>query len=455
MHPTTDSDARLIVFVFESPEPFMMPDGSTFSFVLDEHLPWLPQMNMGVVEGGQPIPNEAEEQLFVSFRFWRSSTTREPPLPSDAFMEVLRRVMPSDKTMATRVGHVGLEEGDETLEHIREMTSGVDTEESDEDTELEYPVTIVEAVTILLPSRHEASPVVEALHRCMESLAELSRVYRLSNHLRMQTVTYERLPSSGIFWTTRRLLDDTGTKWDEGLELLLFPFRMPGKTQHDDLNEEDLKRLGWYFERYRGGHPIVAYSERGLEARIAFDEFGDYANCVIQVQTAMEVLFDGLLSLLLWEEGRDPDAVAKEIFSESLHKRIRTRFPPRLGGDWNTRGHGVIGRWAQLLVPLRNRIVHAAHRPSREEAMEALQVMQEVDEFVRQRVVDRQTNYMRTALMFLGQPGLQHFGVWSGRIKRFVEEEADKEPNWLETFRGWQDQVLAARQRATVEKDTD
>lgn len=455
MHPPTGSDARLIVFLFESPEPFMMPDGSTFSFVLDERLPWLPKMNMGVVQGGQAILDEAEGQLFVSFRLWRSSTTWEPPLPSDAFMEVLRRVMPSDKKMATRVGHVGLEEGDEVLERIREMTSETDPEESDADTDLEHPVTIVEAVTILLPSSHDASPVVEALHRCMESLAEFSRVYRLSNHLRMQTVTYERLPSSGIFWTTRRLLDDSGTKWDEGLELLLFPFRMPGKTQHEELNEGDLKRLTQYFERYRGGHPLIAYSERGLEARIAFDEFGDYANCVIQAQTAMEVLFDGLLSLLLWEEGQDPEAVATDIFSESLHKRIRTRFPPRLGGDWNTRGQGVIGRWAQLLVPLRNRIVHAAHRPSREEAMEALQVMREVDEFVRQRVVDRRTKYMRTALMFLGRPGLEHFGVWSGRIKKFVEEEADKEPNWLETFREWQQQVLAARQRVSVEKDTD
>lgn len=171
------------------------------------------------------------------------------------------------------------------------------------------------------------------------------------------------------------------------------------------------------------------------------------------MQTALEVLFDGLLSLLLWEEGRQPEAVAQDIFGEPLHKRIRTQFPPRLGGNWNTKGSGVIGRWAQVVVPLRNRVVHAGARCGRKEAKEALDIMGDVDAFVRQRLADRRNKYMRTSLMFLGQPGLERLGVWSGKIKQFAEQE--KEPRWDHSFKQWQESVLSARQSMSLERDSD
>lgn len=264
MNPTADSEARLIVFLFESPEPFMLPDRTAFTFILDERLPWLSGVEHRQFEHADPLPDEARDQLFVSFRFWRSAKHTEVPLPSEALMDVLKRVMPSDKTSATRIGHIGLE-GEEALDRLREVVSDVSADDRELATELEHDVTIVEAVTVLLPSRLGASPVAEALERSMESLAEFSRVYRLSNRLRMQTVTHERLAPGGVFWTTRKLFDPTGTEWDEGLELLAFPLRMPGKTQHDELDEPAMQRLGAYFERYRGGHPLVAYSERGLK----------------------------------------------------------------------------------------------------------------------------------------------------------------------------------------------
>jgi hypothetical protein len=449
---TPNQDPRMVVFFFESPDPFMLPSGSTFGFILDREIEWLKNIRMQPVEGVSPVPEEGTGRLSVSFRFWRSTARQEPPTPSDALMEIIRRVMPADKTVATSVGIVGLgdppgEWPDQSNFQHREQVEGEPVETASEDYSTDQPemdVTIIEAVTLLLPSEHDASPIVEALHRCMESFTEFSRVYRLSNKLAMHPITYERLPPT-VFWATRKLANEKGNQWDQGFELLVFPTRMPGRTHHPELGEEGLQKLKVFYEHYRGGNPMIPYSERTLDARLSFDSLGDYTNCVIQCQTAVEVLFDALLSLLLWEEKMEPKRVAREIFSDKLHKRVRTHFGPRLGGDWNTKGRGAVGRWAQYLVPLRNRTVHTAHRPTRSEASNALAVVTDLDDFFRARLADKRSSYMRTALMVLGRPGLERQGVWSGKIRRFAER-ADEEPNWDHSFRQWQEQVMAARE---------
>jgi hypothetical protein len=445
---TPQQDPRLVVFFFESPEPFMLPDGATYSIMLGREVEWLRNISMHPVEGLGPLPEEDwNGQLFASFRFWRSSVDQAVPLPSDALMEKIKLVMPAEVVKTWGVGIVGPDEDDISRAYQAVMKHGDEPGRASRrkrqqraPRKLRHHVSIIEAVTPLLPSEHDASPIVEALHRCIEPFADLSRVYRLSNRLPMRPITYERLPPV-VFWATRKLVAGQGDQWDEGLEMLLFPERMPGRMAHDELGDEGIERFNMFYGRYLGGNPIVAYSERTLEARLSFDTLGDYPNCVIQCQTALEVLFDSLLSMLLWEEGVEPDAAAK-IFAESLHKRIRTYFGPRLGGDWNTKGRGPVAAWAQHLVPLRNRVVHAAYPPTRLEAGNALATVTDIDNHFRARLVATRNRYPRTTLMILGRPGLERYGAWSGKIKRFVEEGADDEPNWDRAFSHWRGHVL-------------
>jgi hypothetical protein len=451
MNWTPDQDPRLVIFFFECPEPIMLPNGTTWHFSLDEEVEWLKNIQPQAVEGVTPTPEEWMGHIFVSFRFWRSTAHEDLPVPSDALMQVIKQVFPPTLKVPTRVGVVGsdaqLEQLDRHLSEWHEHEGGEETVAYEDLTHRERDVTIIEAVTPLLPPVGDLSPIDHALHRCMESFAEFTRVYRLANGLPMHPVTYERLPPT-VIWASRKMINEEGNEWDELSELLVFPSRLPGRTHHAELGEKELQRFTSYYERFRMGYPLVPYSERTLDARLSFDSLGDYTNCVIQCQTAVEVLFDALLYLLLWEEGMEPEKVATEIFKDrGLQKRVRTHFHPRLGGNWKTEGRGPVARWAQYLAPLRNRTVHAAYHPTRLEAGNALAAVTDLDRFVRDRLVAKRNRYMRSTLMILGQPGLERYGAWSGKIKRFVEERIDDEPDWDQSFRQWKEQVLAVRAR--------
>lgn len=74
-----------------------------------------------------------------------------------------------------------------------------------------------------------------------------------------------------------------------------------------------------------------------------------------------------------------------------------------------------------------------------------------VDDYFRKRLIDRRNAYKRVTLMVLGKPGLERYGMWSGKIKRFAEEEADEEPRWDESFRAWHDEVIRMRQTLSAD----
>jgi hypothetical protein len=118
--------------------------------------------------------------------------------------------------------------------------------------------------------------------------------------------------------------------------------RLSADVEFDGLfREPHLKLVGSRFVGFfKRGHPLVAYGEMSQESYRALEQEGDYRRAVTYAQTAVEILLDRVLALMLWEEDEDPTQTAETIFSSSFPKRVRTHFPPRLGGDWNTRGTG-------------------------------------------------------------------------------------------------------------------
>lgn len=430
----------------------MLPSGTTWMFALDEEVEWLRGVAQAPKPGSEPFPqDQLDGRNFVSFRFWQTSKERDDPFPSPGLQEVMKEVLPFSDVAASRIGIAGwgdegealLDETDDDLDEARlEENTVEDDENADEQSFLTENITVIEAVTPLLPSERQ-SDVLEALQRVMSSLNEFSRVYRLANKISMVPLSYELLPASGVYWATRDPFTSPGG-WDDGLELLLFPDRLPGRTDHPELDEERLKKLTLYWEVWVRGGPLLPYSERSLDARLALENAGDYQNCIVQCQIAIEVLFDTLLQLLLWEEGVAPRDAANELYREGLEKRVRSQFPPRLGGDWNSKGRGVVARWAQQVAQLRHRVVHTGYRPTRDEALEAMAILGDLDDFFRDRLIEKRTRYPRTTLMTLGSPGLKRYGVWSGKIRAFAER-ADEEPNWIHAFNEWRKDLLDER----------
>lgn len=166
----------------------MLPDGATWSFPLDDEVPWLEGVPIAPVEGASPWPDErVSGKSFVSFRFWRTSRPVDPPSGIDSLSEVFKRVMPDGGPEWTRIGVVGLDDLPEDA--AKAFQDAVEASEDDSDGDesqfgqFTHDVTIVEAVTPLLTSSRQ-SDVLEALQRVMGSFSEFCRIYRLAtkNH---------------------------------------------------------------------------------------------------------------------------------------------------------------------------------------------------------------------------------------------------------------------------------
>jgi hypothetical protein len=315
--------------------------------------------------------------------------------------------------------------------------------------------TVVEAVTVLRVSeradgvsmtdhnaRDEPDEITVAFERCFERLDLMIQAYRTYSKELVPRLSREQLPPL-IPFATRPALGPP--RWD-GLSLFLIHFNV-GAFAEDELNADARDALNLYLEALSRDHPFVLFSEWSLDAEIAFRVEGRFGDCIVDAETAVETLLDALLSVLLWEDSVDPEEAAREAFSMPFARRVRTQFPPRLGGDWRTRGGRVLTRWYEDLARVRHRVVHSGYRPSREEAAAGMDAAAEVESFVRGRVLDRRDDYPRTTLILLARPGLERAGLWQGNIRRFAEEVADTEPGWFESIRSWREAVDEALNR--------
>lgn len=410
-------DLRLIVFFLELPDPLPLPDETVYTLEVEGRLR-LPGVEVRQTAAGPALPLDGGA-LFVSLRVWQVDVD---PVTLDDSLEAVEAVL--DRALPAGLIRPRERSGDAQ----RRGDAGGET--------LAATRTVVEAVTPLLPGEDAVS---EAFDRCLDALSQVFAAYRSSTRNLVPAPTYERL-SPVILYATRTAR--APVVWDERLSLFVLHANV--RATPPALAEHDLEQLNTWLSVRKRGHPLMPYAERELDARLALDTRGDYAAAVVSAQTAAEVLVDSLLTLLLWEEDADP-ADAATLFSEGLQKRVRTHFGTRLGGDWNTRGSGPVGTWGTFLAPLRNRIVHAGHHPTRAEAREALSALADLSGFVSDRLADKRTAFPRTALLVLGRPGLERRGRWGGQVEDFVETHADEEPDWIASYRAWRDRLDEAR----------
>jgi hypothetical protein len=409
-------EPRLAVFFIPSPVSIPLPHDSTFNFQRDEKVDWLKGVELRPKKGLTPVPKEMwDADNFVSFRVWRLREDLQVSIePFQRAMAIAAAVVPGVAAPAEdRAPTVALEE--------------------------ESYSTVFEAVTPLIPSVQDGQislerTVDDAFDRCMENLAELFRAYiAVSADLRVAPITRNSLFIL-LPWTTRNPDD---SEWG-GLAVYkpnVGAHVIPRAT--GELGEDDMNRLMTVISRAKRLDPVAPFVQHARASRRAFWMQADYGATVIEAHISSEVFLDSVLLLMAWEEGTAPEE-ASEWFDEWLSKRIRTRYGPRLGGNWNTHdSKSLVGQWAERVQGLRNRVAHRGYWPSEQEAYECLQARDQLEDFIKERLAARRTKYQRTTLLVLGMPGLKRLGVYSGRIKKFVETEAGAEPDWLADYRNW------------------
>lgn len=419
-------------FLFVLPEPLPFPDGDRYYDTI----------------GDQPDAVPRDDDPWVSLTFYQESSNRGRTAGSfEALTKVLNRVP-------------GLNEDPQHNDEQKgEGPSGLD-----------IAYTVVDAVTPSHspdPSPDEVEraqdlpPRADAFNRCLRFVSDLARAYRVTTGALLMTPTYERTPhpvfayegEAAMFVTDEDppfvVIAVSEGGWGEPGLMALEHFNLPDQVLHDTIDEERRGKFNHWMTQLRHGNPFMQWNELYLDARRLLYAEGEYQAAVVSALTASEVFLDGLLALLLWESGDDPEQAAKLFEEGKVTKRVKTDLPRLLGGNWQLDGKAVPAQWFHQAVRLRHRVVHGGYRPTRLEAIAALDVALAMERYALSRLITRRGQFPRATLMTVAESGLRARNLWAGAIKRFSEQVTDTEPSWMESFAEWRERMVAAPPNAT------
>ncbi|WP_262849500.1 hypothetical protein [Mumia quercus] len=412
-----DDWPRLAVFVIALRDPLPLPHGATFTRELDERIGVLRPTALQVEDDprSERVPAGTEAHQIVSLKIWQ---LRQEGTDEDR--ELIRRAFA-------------------VLEHLTGEPAAVHSP-AGPPAEEDYR-TVVEAVTFVESPDDvaEERALDDVLTRCLRTLFDVVRAYRLVGQTPISELTYERVvPVVPYRWrklAPPEFLGSTG--------LVLLDHTNVTTPAPDPLTPESLEACLQQLERLLIGSPFTLYAERRLESAIAHERDGMYAESVIQSAIAAEVLLDGVLGMLVWEEQRREGisdvATAAQILSTPLAKRIRSAYHPRLGGTWSLADDGPLRRWYVDVAGLRNRVVHRGYRPTRSESAVSRGTLVTLEQFVCDRLAERCADYPRTALAILGADGLRRRERWNS--DRF--DVIGALPDELRAYVEWRSEVDA------------
>lgn len=425
-------EPRLVVFFIPLPRSVAIPDQATFDFVRSERLRWAKEYLRPRVTG------RPSNKTYVILRVHR----------------VPEELVPNVKP----------------LEHALQIASKVTHSrggESAKGPSLDsYPslATVVEAATPLLPVMQrdgtiDISRTIDAsFDAAMECVGTLVRSYAMAARRSDVTVPTRHSLIFLLPFTTRSPLvsDEELSGGEEALRAAWSDLGFYSPTGHvdryiprdvADLPPEDFKSMLLLLDRHESGDPFQLFVQHSFACHRAIFIQPDYATAAIEAQLASEFFLDALLLVMAWEEGVKAADAAK-WFKESLTRRIRKHYGPRLGGSWNPQDRRtVIGKWARHTRDLRNRVAHAGHHPTEQEVVYSQGAFSLLENYGKNRLLSKRNKYPRTTLMLLGAPGLKRRGLLSGRMKHFVDHIADSEPSWSASYLAWARDIEKIRSR--------
>lgn len=413
-------------FLLVLPETLPVSHGTTWMSEVGEKEPLLEGLEMRPGPDLLPVPSSGRN--YVSLKFW------QVPEPARKPNDLEAGAIAASEVLSALTGSEG-----PTLRD----TLTVDMETSDR----QQFRTVVEAVTFVANSEGMTASDVrpDPLTRCIDVLLSFHRAYRLHTNRGIRALTYQRLYPL-VLWT-RRALGRCAKHEVQGV--ILLNNQNYGDPDFEPLRDQDIRALSQFFVRRRVNDPFVLYAERRLEAAVELHTTGAISKAVVETAIAAEVLFGGVLGLMMWEEslGGDRAEAAVKAFSEDLTKRLRRDYHGRLGGDWSFNS-SPIKEWSQRVAAVRHRVVHAGYHPTELEGAEALDALQLLERFIGGRLAENWKRYPRTSWLFLGDDGFERRGRLKG-ITAWLEENGRDDVEWLRQYGAWREAVDAqvVRQR--------
>jgi len=422
--PTPVALAR---FVFVLPEPLPMPDGTQ----VQDHV------------GDLPDAPTSDDDPWVALTFHQVSS---PYGRTKGGMDAVAKVLASEPGL---------------VERDPEAPGRADT---DGLPDLEIAYTVVDATTTDVDVggdqepfdvAQEVPPTADPFNRCLRLVQDLARAYRVTVQGLTGLPTYERLPHPVLaFRAVGELVEVeqdglTGimvgvpeSGWGGPQLMMLDHMNAPDPILGPLVEGDTADQFDYWVAQIREGNPLMLALEGFLGARRALQVEGDYPGAVVLAETASEVAVDGVLAMLLWESGVEPEGAAGRFEEGKVTRRVRTDLPALLGGDWRLEGPGAAAVWFRDAVRLRHRVVHGGYRPTRTEAAAAVRAVLGFERHIYDRLAARRNEYPRSTLMTVAEQGLRKRDLWGGQIRRFAEEVAPTEPPWRESYRTWRDRMV-------------
>jgi len=420
-------------FVFAMPEPLPFADGTRFRDLI----------------GDQPDAVAREDDPWVTLTIYQEQNTLGRTAGSlKAMTAVSRRIPdldspPPEATAQAKPPH------DDRLSALLPITYTVVDAITPADSPDERPHEFEKA--------QDLPPRADAFNRCLRFANDLVRAYRVTDTALTGLPTYERIPPTVLAYTADAehvtVQEDGVTGWIVGVPeggwsdatlMGLEHHNLPDHFAAGPIDGERLAKFDHYMEMLRYGNPFLQWNEMYIDARRALQVHGDYASAVVLALTASELMLDGLLSLILWETGKTPEQAATRFEEGKITRRVKTDFPPLLGGNWNLDGNGPAGQWFQKAVRLRHRVVHGGYRPTRLEATAAVDAVLAMERHAFTRLAQRRDKYPRSTLMTVAESGLRSRNLWNGKIKKFSETVAPVEDSWQAAFADWRETLISA-----------
>ena len=280
--------------------------------------------------------------------------------------------------------------------------------------------------------------MTRAMFRVHHVLSKLVDAYRLMTYSATPSLTWEQLPLV-IPILTRDLRPRS--PWADKISMIV-PHMRGQYTGAPDAPGADMLKFGLYEALLldSGGHLIFRVRRHQVNSKMSYFRYGDYGAALIQLHLAAEVLLDGLLLYLLWEEGMSADAAAQIWRKEGLIKRLRTHYASRLGGNWSTTTPGAVGDWAQLVPRLRGRVVHAGFEPGQRDIAEVADKVDRLIEFCLDRLITKARTYPKSTLLVLGTSRkFRRAKTISADLLQDIDEIDEGEAD--ASFKSWADAV--------------
>ena len=427
--PDWQGSPRLAIFFIPAPTPLALSDGSTIELERDENVPWLQGVARAPTGDVAPrLPTLGEPgRNFVSLRVWRIDEAVESGIAGFKLAARAFQRMQGDHAFGDFI----------SLDTLKGNITP------------NNQACVFEAITPLLATSRAGVvdvklSISDAFDRVVEALAELYRAYTNQSGDWRVRPPHRRTLSPVIPFTTRHpFMNDV-----RGIGIFIVNIgEADVRLAHSNLTNDEIEKMVAMIARDRKagslGDPVMTWVLHARRAQRALYLDCDFESSVIWQHAAAETLFDVMLLLSLWEEGLEIHEAA-EIFRPSLRTKLRTIYASRFGGTWDASARNTpIARFMRHIADIRNRVIHASYQPTEEEAKLGLVVGSEIEEFIKGRLVAKRYVYPRTALMILGEPGLQRRDAWSKRMAEQTEEVLD-EPDWMSQFGPWAAEVRAA-----------